>query len=231
MWQVEVGSPQFYGIVAGCVVYVVTVAAVLLLLFKSGSIARMIDEVSPQPRLARGTGLVSVCVCRCAFEAGLSLFVALRLAQIKQGKPIGKSDANLMPLRATLFDELIAARGSLPVQPNLPSTRLPFLSVCVLFCPSSSSDLTVTIQQDWMASSLRWCPWSAATSSRSCSKPAMAVPCMLPPLCVNCCPFLHSRVSSHFSRRGSQTGVTTESTTQCASGVSFRRARSRTLTP
>lgn len=45
MWHVEVGSPQFYGIVAGCVVYVITVVAVLVLLFKSGSVSRMIDEV------------------------------------------------------------------------------------------------------------------------------------------------------------------------------------------
>jgi hypothetical protein len=51
MWHVEAGSPQFYGIVAGCVVYVVTVVAVLALLFKSGSIARMIDEVIMPQRI------------------------------------------------------------------------------------------------------------------------------------------------------------------------------------
>lgn len=91
----EVGSPQFYGIVAGCVVYVVTVVAVLVLLFKSGSISRMIDE-------------------------------------IKQGKPTSKAGQKLMPQRATLFDELIAARGSLPRKPGLPKMDGKFIALVPL---------------------------------------------------------------------------------------------------
>jgi hypothetical protein len=38
-------SPQYYGIIAGCIVYVVTVTSVIVLLVKSGTFSRMREQV------------------------------------------------------------------------------------------------------------------------------------------------------------------------------------------
>ena len=116
----SIKAPQLVGICCGVVVFTVTIATVVYLLFRSGSISRLMEEMQQNPRNAsvlKGAG----------------------------GKVAKKGDAGPPPqydTRPELYEHLLEAAKTLPLRPSPPLLEGRYLEVRLL----EPGDISVLIE-------------------------------------------------------------------------------------
>jgi len=96
----SIKAPQLVGIVAGVIVFTVTIAVVVYLMFKSGSISKFLEEMQQNPRNAATRSSVGV----KAQGAGAS----------------GCTPPPQYDTRPELYEHLLEAAKTLPLQPSPP---------------------------------------------------------------------------------------------------------------
>ena len=103
----NIKTPQLYGIIAGCIVFVITIIVVFYLLYASGALSGFIREISNTVDSAN----------------------AVKDSSLKEIR------TNLMLHCPMLYDDLIKASKSLPLQPNPPNMNVNILFVIEFMAP------------------------------------------------------------------------------------------------
>lgn len=109
--RIPIKTPQLIGISLGCLVFTLTIATVLYLLYKSGSFSRLLEEMKSGDSTSPPTGRAR------------------------------ESSSNALPGGGPeLYDYLLAARALLPLKPNPPLLTLKGSPVIVrLYDPSNDT--------------------------------------------------------------------------------------------
>jgi RimJ/RimL family protein N-acetyltransferase len=98
----NIKTPQLIGIICGFIVFITTISVVIYLLFASGTISSFIDEMKSGSQSGSDSNKIEL--------PSSSLF--------KQSSEINDNDTTNFNLQPQLYDHLLNASKTLPIQPN-----------------------------------------------------------------------------------------------------------------
>ena len=128
--SISIKAPQLVGIVCGICVFTVTIAVVVYLMFKSGSIARFLEEMQQSPRSAPSA-------VKSSGGGDGKKAKDSKQQQQQQQQPPPQFDT-----RPELYEHLLEAAKTLPLQPSPPVLQGRYLEVR----PLQAADIPALVQ-------------------------------------------------------------------------------------